>query len=124
MEFLVTLLYVVGIIWSILNIILFFKIWGMTNDIKYIKESLRSTRSICVNEQKLSDSEESSTGTKPTIKNAPLNKIDIEVGDFVKNASTGEVMQIADINKDGTYKCINGNSHKLVGNFTLNQLSK
>lgn len=32
------LVYVLAIIWSILQIILFFKVWGMTNDVQQIRE--------------------------------------------------------------------------------------
>ena len=37
-----TLLIIIGIVFGILQIILFFKIWGMTDDVKSIKKKLRS----------------------------------------------------------------------------------
>jgi len=36
----VTIMYIVLIAWGILNIILFFKIWGMTNDVAMLKKKL------------------------------------------------------------------------------------
>lgn len=33
---------IIAIIWSILVIILFFKVWGMTNNVKYISENIIS----------------------------------------------------------------------------------
>ena len=36
------LLIIVGLVFAVLQIILFFKIWGMTNDVKTIKKKLRS----------------------------------------------------------------------------------
>ena len=38
--FIVIILYVIMLVWGILNIILFFKLWGMINDICDIKELL------------------------------------------------------------------------------------
>lgn len=40
-----TFLIIISLIWSILVIVLFFKIWNATNDIKAIKDSLGSTTS-------------------------------------------------------------------------------
>lgn len=37
------LLIIILIVWGILNIILFFKIWGMTNDVKEIKSSCKNS---------------------------------------------------------------------------------
>ena len=36
---------VIGVIWGILNIILFFKIWGMTNNVEKILEYLKNLES-------------------------------------------------------------------------------
>ena len=40
MEGYIEFLSILGIVWSILSIILFFKIWGMTNDVKEINHNL------------------------------------------------------------------------------------
>lgn len=37
---------VIGVIWGILNIILFFKIWGMTNNVEKILETLKNLESV------------------------------------------------------------------------------
>jgi hypothetical protein len=40
MENTMTLISVVLVIWGILEIILFFKVWGMTNDVENIKKNI------------------------------------------------------------------------------------
>ena len=42
MEGFLVLLYVIMFVWGILNIILFFKLWGMTNNVKKILDVLNS----------------------------------------------------------------------------------
>ena len=37
MEEIVVFLYILAIVWAILSIVLFFKVWGMTNDIRLLK---------------------------------------------------------------------------------------
>ena len=38
MEGFIGLVYVIMVVWGVLNIILFFKIWSMTNDVKELKD--------------------------------------------------------------------------------------
>ena len=71
---------IVMLIWGILNIILFFKIWGMTNNIKTMKNIILSANS--------SDSE-------------------IAVGDFVYSFRLNQVCMVTKIHpgKD-PYECV------------------
>jgi len=39
----VMVIWLIGIVWLVLNIILFFKLWSMTNDVREIKSLLKST---------------------------------------------------------------------------------
>ncbi len=47
-----TIFFIISLIWSVLAIVLFFKVWGMTNDVAEIKESIESSGStVAVSEQ-------------------------------------------------------------------------
>ena len=64
----INIIYVVMLIFGILQIILFFKVWGMTNDIKeirnkYLKDEDEKRRQ----EVKYDPSPQISGGVKPTI---------------------------------------------------------
>ena len=93
---------VLAIVWSVLCLVLFFKIWGMTNDVREIKNSLLGH---VETEIKRDDSL-------------------INVGDFAINVKTNETVMIAEINTNGTFKCIDPVSHKLIGVFSAEELEK
>ena len=92
-------MYFIVIVWSILNIILFFKIWGMTNDVKAIKERLLHGNSKI---------------------NVDSNKF--KIGDFVVYKDTNETLVIIDTYKDSTYSCLNPETGKLLGIISEDKL--
>ncbi len=96
---------IVLIIFGILCIILFFKIWGMTNNVKDIKRLLGL----------LENSEE-------TKRNKSRSKFSI--GDMVTAESYNGIMEIIDIYNDGSYNCIDVKSNEIVGVFKENELTK
>ena len=89
MEGFLVLVYVVMFVWGILNIILFFKIWGMTNNV------LKLTQHFC--EQGVSNNQ------KPQIQDTDPNAI--KIGDKVINIETGEELVVKYIYPDGDVAC-------------------
>ena len=85
-----------------LNGVLFFKIWGMTENVKEIKNALE-------------DSKEKRKNQK---------KSKFNVGDHVTVKSYNGVMEILDIYDDGTFNCIDAESNEMVGVFKENELTK
>ena len=81
-----------------LNCVLFFKIWGMTENVKEIRNLLEDSK-----ERK---------------KNQKKNKFN--VGDHVTVKSYNGVMEIMDIYDDGTLSCIDAESNEMVGVFKEN----
>ncbi|WP_065218404.1 MULTISPECIES: hypothetical protein [Butyricimonas] len=87
-------------VFGILQIILFFKIWGMTNDVKQIKNKyLSEKRNI----------------TQKAIAN-------FSVGSIVTERKTGRKVSISEINPDGTYKCY-ADGGICIGNLKEEELS-
>ena len=89
-------------IFGILSIILFFKLWGMTNDVKAIKRILENS--------------------EETKKNKTRSKFNI--GDQVTAKTYNGVMEIIDIYEDGSYNCIDVATNEIVGAFKENELTK
>ena len=87
---------------GVLNVLLFFKIWGMTDNVKDIKKLLEDYR------------ERKNNKTKSKF----------NVGDHVIAKSYNDVLEIIDIYDDGSYNCIDVNSNEIVGAFKENELTK
>lgn len=87
---------------GVLNVLLFFKIWGMTDNIKDIKRLLEDSK------------ERKNNKTKSKF----------SVGDNVIAKSYNGVLEIIDIYEDGSYNCIDVNSNEIVGSFKENELTK
>jgi uncharacterized protein YodC (DUF2158 family) len=97
-----SLIAIISIVVGVLNIILFFKIWGMTNNVNEIRNLL--------------------VDSKERKKNQTKSKFN--VGDYVTVKSYNGVMEIVDIYDDGSYNCIDVNSNEIVGAFKENELTK
>lgn len=100
MEAILFLISLIGFVWVLLCIILISKIWGMTNDVKVIKnvlltipDKLNTTNNI------ISSNGETTTNIQPELGQ------DIEEGDLVVNIETGEELTVAQIFPDGDVAC-------------------
>ncbi len=101
-----TVLSIFALIWSVLCIILFFKIWTMTNDVAEIKtfltqkERKQNTEFIdtAVNTSNAIEIEEDADiqQTQHTFK--------FSIGDIVRSSVFWGVFEIVGFNEDGTYK--------------------
>lgn len=105
MEGLLNLVSIIIIVFGILQIILFFKLWGMTNDIKDIKNKYLN-----ISEKKsANDVEFSAEGGE------------IQIGMLVENVKTGKQMKIKEI-KDGKYSCYDNTGIAFEGNFDKSEI--
>lgn len=82
---------------AILNIILFFKIWIMTNDTKKIREFLEIIVSIKEYDYK----------NKTTKNNKDIDKNDIELYSWVIEIKSRKEFQVIEILDKNTYLCVN-----------------
>ena len=91
MEGFIVIIYIIMLVWGILNIILFFKIWGMTNDVKEIVQILHQSKSdsfvskVPIKEEK----------TEESVKDVKIVKF--------KNFGGVTDFKITSQNPDGTY---------------------
>ena len=94
------ILAILAFIWSVLGIILFAKVWNMTNDVKVIKNILLTIP------DKLSTTNRiiaSTDGNSSEVKSEPI--MIFEEGDEVVNIETGEELIVAQVFPDGDVSC-------------------
>lgn len=101
-----TLIYLILSFFGILQIILFFKIWGMTNDVKQIKEKYLSS-----NNQRVEN----------TITNDSL-KFDID--ELVIDIKNNRQMRVKAFAENGKYSCYINGGTIFVGDFSATEIKK
>lgn len=110
------IIYVILIIFGILNIVLFFKLWGATNDIRKIREAICST---------VSQADDNATTAMKPIPSAARTGIAptaFSVSDWVTaKDNPEEVMYIDRINNVGEYVC-KATDGRIVGAFNADRL--
>ena len=92
-----TVFCVVGVVWGILNVVLFFKIWSMCNDVKKLTErvlSITQKEQDNVNEARKQKLSETRT-----------------IGEWVVYPPAKRVMLIKEVTPDGMYKCVEINKN-------------
>lgn len=103
-----TLTTLVLFVFGILNLILFFKIWGMTNDVSVIKEYI--VRQSSSNETK---------DNNPTIQTSVAN--DINVGDLVVRLCDEQQLKVVEI-VNGKYHCFKAGTITSVDSLNRNEI--
>lgn len=117
MEGLISFAGVIMIVFGILQIILFFKLWGMTDDIKAIKNKYLESSS---NSTNVEPSSNNSNTTGISNKNTESK---FEVGSLVVNIKTGKQMRIKEINHvTGKYNCFSSGGMFSEGNFDESEI--
>lgn len=121
MEGFLVLVYVIMFVWGVLNIILFFKIWGMTNDVNAIKQHLLGNNTIPYEEVAPINQTESK---EAEIKAAKKPK-NLKVGDKVEHEqyNRDKTMFIGRINDDGSCYCVDENG-KGIATYSIEKLNK
>lgn len=118
MEGLMTFTGIVMIAFGILQIILFFKIWGMTNNIKRLTDKF--CNDICENE--IIDSSIKSSGYS-NVDNTPDNNAEISIGDIVIRRKDGREM-VVDRIVYGKYGCVDIDNHVFIAGYTRDEIKK
>lgn len=100
-----TLLAIIFIVFGILQIILFFKIWGMTDDIREIKNKyINYPVSISTSDKEYPNTDK------------------FKIGDLVVSLKTGKQMRIKEITPNGKYSCYSGGGIHYDGDFNENEI--
>lgn len=109
---------IILIIFGVLQIILFFKIWGMTNDVK------RLANKFCFNDNNLSNTNELVEAPCDGIPdNTPDGDAEISVGDKVIRRKDGKEMMVDRI-VCGKYGCTDPVTHTFIAGYDRNEIRK
>lgn len=98
---------IVIIIFGILQIILFFKLWGMTNNIFEIKELIKKYGI------------EEKTNQKPQ---KSTIKMDIQIEDLVVELKSKRQLKVVDITEDGRFQCKTPGGIAPIGFFERHEI--
>ena len=89
----------IAALFAVLQIVLFFKIWGMTNDIREIKEKYLS-----------------STDPKKSVSLSNNQPTEFSIGELVVEIKTNK--------QDGKYSCYTGGGASHEGDFTAAEIKR
>lgn len=120
MEGMMTFVSLVVIVFGILQIILFFKLWGMTNDIKEIKEKYLNSENHHMEFIQKADNEQIDEIEPDLFK---FDGLKFKQGDHVVNLKTEKQMRVKDI-KDGKFCCYSQGGMVHEGDFDESELRK
>lgn len=98
---------IIIIVFGILQIILFFKLWGMTNNIFEIKEMIK----------KYSIEEKVNPKKQKTI-----TETDIQIEDLVIELKNRRQLKVVDITEDGKFQCKTPGGIAPIGFFERNEI--
>ena len=103
---------VLSVVWGILGIVLFFKIWGMTNDVKKILSVIESKSSIVV-----------SGSSKPNVMIDSSSDSTIKEGDIVYIKSKEKKAKVLNI-ENGNYLCMSTSGLFNYGFIDISDMEK
>ena len=99
--------YILALIWSILCLILFFKILGMTNNVEQLAQEVHELRMVLVQEQTKAKGVVSKEQEEISLVQSPsdIPCDDLYIGDKVKLKSNGKLYKVVDIEENGNVRC-------------------
>lgn len=111
------------LVWGILNIVLFFKIWGMTNDVSAIRDYLLEEKNSVIHHS-IPDNMQDEYKQDVT-ETASIKHEDLKPGDRVQHEqySRDKNLYIGKINGDGTCLCVDDKGNA-IGTYSLGKLAK
>lgn len=110
------LIIILSLAFLLLNVILFFKIWGMTNDVAAIRQLLQNGGKI---QSSLSTSSENTERPHPNVTFQKTDASPINIGDLVVDIKTEKQMRVHSI-KDGQIEGYR--QGKSCGFFSLDEI--
>jgi len=108
------LIAIVSIVWGVLSIILFFKVWGMTNDIRDIKNVY-----LGLNQQEI---EKNNEAYKVTDNKYHYTDSKFQINDIVISPNYDGELKVFDIMGNGEYNCRDAKTGEKAGFFKESEL--
>ena len=121
------ILIVVIIVWSILSIVLFFKVWGMCNDVAAMRERFEMSYPTKSEKQILELVEKTQPCTKEIFDNSECGDTSFKIGDVVCYEPMNRNMIIKEFTSDGKFVCVSYKSNgkeEYEGTYKPEQVKK
>lgn len=118
MEEFMTILSIILAVFGILQIILFFKLWGMTNNIKRLTDKFCNKNCDNNNIERFIESPSFSIAD-----NTPDENIEIFIGDTVIRREDSREM-VVDRIVCGKYGCVDPQTHIFIAGYARNEIRK
>jgi len=97
----------IGLVWGVLNLILFFKIWGMCNDVNRLMNHFCSQASPSASTPAQEENKTVSTPSGVEVTKYDKRLDNVKVGDKVRRLSDGKVLEVTAVG-DKVLECKGG----------------
>ena len=98
--------YILALIWSILCLILFFKIWGMTDNVEQLAQEVHELKMVLVQERPGAKVEVKKQNSVPLIQSpSDISWDNLEIGDTIKLKSDGKLYKVTGFENNGQIRC-------------------
>lgn len=97
---------ILALIWSILCLILFFKIWGMTDNVEQLAYEVHELKMALVQERPEAKVEVKKQNSVPLVQSpSDIPWDNLEIGDTIKLKSDGKLYKVVGFENDGQIRC-------------------
>lgn len=120
MEGMLTFTGIIIIVFGILQIILFFKIWGMTDDIREIRNKYLNDTANNTSSEEVRESEVCSNSSSV---NDKIDNPDFEIDELVVRIKDDKQMRVKEY-RDNKYSCYTNNGTVHEGDFDRTEIKK
>lgn len=98
--------YILALIWSILCLILFFKIWGMTDNVEQLAHEVHELKMALMQEHPEVKVEAKKQNSVPIIQSSSdISWDNLEIGDTIKLKSDGKLYKVTGFENNGQIRC-------------------
>lgn len=99
------IIYFLGFVWSILCLILFFKIWGMTNNVKQLTQEVHELKKTFVQEKPKLEAASEKEGIPLIEDPADIPWEELNIGDIVELKSNGARFKVIGFERERFVQC-------------------
>ena len=119
-----TVFFVLLLVWAALTVVLLYKVWGISQVLKDLKEWVLNNKMVPDNGGKTTQQSQTASESKKVTMESRQNQ-GLKVGDKVRHEVyySGRTMIVDSVNADGTYTCTDEEGN-VFGNYPADKLTK
>lgn len=119
-----TVFFVLLLVWAALTVVLLYKVWGISQDLKVLKEWVLNNKMVSDNGGKTTQQSQTASESKKVTTESRQSQ-GLKIGDKVRHEVyySGRTMIVDSVNADGTYTCTDEEGN-VFGNYPADKLTK